>query len=108
MKATRLNARHARSLNIVMPCKAHDGMDAQEIFHNQDNFTIADNKKVITAYSTRVTEDPRHTHQCNLYKVNIFVERATASCNFYQLSREKRQGEKRRRALEESEEGSRS
>lgn len=41
-------------------------MDAQEIFRNQDDFTIADNKKVITVYSA---------HQRSLYKVKIFVER---------------------------------
>lgn len=31
-------------------------MDEQEIFRNQDDFTIADNKKVITVYSAMAIE----------------------------------------------------
>lgn len=56
MKATRLNARYLG----VEYYKAHDGMDAQEIFCNQYDFTIADNKKVITVYSARAIVDPEY------------------------------------------------
>lgn len=55
MKATRLNA----PCSGVEYYKAH-GMDAQEIFRNQDDFAIADNKKVITVYSARITDDPKY------------------------------------------------
>lgn len=52
VKAIRLNAR----CSSVEYYKTHDRMDVQEIFRNQDDFTIADNKKVITTFSVRATE----------------------------------------------------
>lgn len=77
MKATRLNA----PCSGVEYYKAH-GMDAQEIFRNQDDFAIADNKKLLQC-TLRGSPTIQSTHQRNLYKVKIFVECATASYNFY-------------------------
>jgi len=39
--------------------KAYDGT-AQEIFHNQDDFIIVDNKKVIIVYSLKTIEIPKY------------------------------------------------
>jgi hypothetical protein len=58
-------------------------MDAQEIFCNQSDLTIAANKKVITTYCEGHGSGVRVN---NLYKVKIFVKRVVNSCNFYRHS----------------------